>query len=49
MDELPDEIRQKIDEDGLLDEIAEELQNGDADDALQRMEDLSYDIDDLPF
>lgn len=43
-----DEIRQKVDEDGLLDDLADELVNGDADDALDRMENLGYDVDDLP-
>ena len=43
-----DEIKQKVDEDGLLEELADELVNGDADDALDRMENLGYDVDDLP-
>jgi len=43
-----DEIRQKIDEDGLLEDLADEFTNGDPDDALARAEELGYDIDDLP-
>jgi len=48
MDDLPDAIRKEIDEDSLLEDIAEELTNGDADEALERMEELGYDVDDLP-
>lgn len=43
-----DEVRQKVDEDGLLEDLADEFTNGDPDDALARAEELGYDIDDLP-
>jgi len=43
-----DEVRQKVDEDGLLEGLADELVNGDPDEALSRMEELGYDVDDLP-
>ena len=43
-----DEIRKEVDEDGLLDDLADEFTNGDPDEALERMEELGYDIDDLP-
>lgn len=43
-----DEVRQKVDEDELLEDLADEFTNGDPDDALARAEDLGYDIDDLP-
>lgn len=43
-----DEKRQETDEDGLLEDLADELVNGDPDDALERMENLGYDVDDLP-
>jgi len=43
-----DEVRQKVDEDGLLEDLADELINGDPDEALERMENLGYDVDDLP-
>ena len=43
-----DEVRQKVDEDGLLEDLADELTNGDPDEALSRMEELGYDVDDLP-
>jgi len=43
-----DPIRKVVDEDALLDDLAEELVNGDPDEALARAEDLGYDIDDLP-
>ena len=46
--DLEDEIRDKIDHDELMDELAEELTSGDADEALQRLEDLGYDVDELP-
>ncbi len=43
-----DEVRQKVDEDGLLEDLADEFTNGDPDDGLARAEELGYDIDDLP-
>lgn len=43
-----DAIRKEADEDGLLDDLADEFTNGDPDEALERMENLGYDIDDLP-
>ena len=43
-----DEIRDKKDHDELMEELADEFLNGDPDDALSRLEDLGYDIDDLP-
>ena len=43
-----DPIRKEIDEDALLEDLAEEFTNGDPDDALARAEELGYDIDDLP-
>ena len=43
-----DEIRDKTDHDELMEELADEFTNGDPDDALSRLEDLGYDIDDLP-
>ncbi len=43
-----DPIRKEVDEDALLEDIAEEFLNGDPDDALARAEELGYDIDDLP-
>lgn len=43
-----DAIRKETDEDGLLDDLADEFTNGDPDKALDRMENLGYDIDDLP-
>ena len=43
-----DPIRKEIDEDALLEDLAEEFMNGDPDDALARAEELGYDIDDLP-
>ena len=44
---LPDEIRDKVDHDGLMEELTDEFENGDPDDALARLENLGYDIDDL--
>lgn len=43
-----DPIRKVVDEDTLPEDLAEELTNGDPDEALARAEDLGYDIDDLP-
>jgi hypothetical protein len=43
-----DDGEEKVDEDELLEELADELVNGDADEALNRLEELGYDIDDLP-
>lgn len=42
-----DEVRQKVDEDGLLENLADEFTNGDPDDAFARVEEFGYDIDDL--
>jgi hypothetical protein len=47
LEDLDDEIRMEIDEDGLKEDLAEQINNGDADEALQRMEDLGIDIDEL--
>jgi hypothetical protein len=46
-EELTDEQKQEEDEDALLEELAEEFVN-DPDGALERMEELGYDVDDLP-
>ena len=43
-----DPIRKEVDEDALLEDLAEEFTNGDPDEALARAEELGYDIDDLP-
>lgn len=48
MDDLPDEIKKEVNEDELLEELADEFVNGDPDKALERAEELGYDIDDLP-
>ncbi len=50
MDNNPelDPIRKEVDEDALLEDLAEKFTNGDPDDALARAEELGYDIDDLP-
>ena len=45
---MDDEIRDEKDHDELMEELADELMNGDVDGALSRLEDLGYDIDDLP-
>ena len=47
IDDLEDEIRMEIDEDGLKEELAEQINSGDVDEALERMENLGIDIDDL--
>ena len=47
LEDLDDEIRVEVDEDGLKEELADQLVNGDADEALQRMEDLGINIDEL--
>lgn len=47
VEDLDDEKRMEINEDGLKEELAEQINNGDADEALQRMEDLGIDVDDL--
>ena len=47
IEDLDDETRMKVDEDGLKEELAEELLNGNPDEALSRMEDLGIDVDDL--
>lgn len=46
--DLADEVRDKVDHDELMEELAEELTSGDPDEALERLEDLGYDVDDLP-
>ena len=46
-EDSPDEIRDKVDHDGLMEELTDEFENGDFDDALARLENLGYDIDDL--
>jgi hypothetical protein len=45
--DLDDEIRMEVDEDGLKEELAEQINSGDADEALERMENLGIDIDEL--
>lgn len=47
VEDLDDEKRMEVDEDGLKEELAEQFTSGDADEALQRMEDLGIDIDEL--
>jgi hypothetical protein len=47
LEDLDDEIRMEVDEDGLKEELAEQINNGDADEALQRMEDAGIEIDEL--
>ena len=47
IEDLEDEIRMEVDEDGLKEELAERINSGDVDEALQRMEDLGIDVDDL--
>ena len=48
-DDIPDEVRIAYgEEDDVLEEIADELQNGDADSALERLDELGLGIDDLP-
>jgi ABC-type sugar transport system substrate-binding protein len=47
LEDLEDEIRMVVDEDGLKEELADQITNGDADEAVQRMEDLGIDIDEL--
>lgn len=46
-DDLEDEIRMEVDEDGLKEELADQFTNGDADEALERTENLGIDVDDL--
>ncbi len=46
-EELSDEQRLQQDEQGLKAELAEELLNGNTDDAIHRMEDLGLTTDDL--
>lgn len=43
-----DPIREEVDEDALLEDLAEEFTNGNPDEALVRAQKLGYDIDDLP-
>lgn len=47
LEDLEDEIRMELDPDGLKEELADELVNGDPDEALSRMEDLGIDVDEL--
>ncbi|MDR3642483.1 MAG: hypothetical protein P4L74_02530 [Candidatus Doudnabacteria bacterium] len=47
LEDLVDEIRMEVDEDGLKEELAEQINNGDADEALERMGNLGIDVDDL--
>jgi hypothetical protein len=44
---LEDEIRMVVDENSLKEELVEQINNGDADEALERMDVLGIDIDDL--
>lgn len=46
LEDLEDEIRMEIDEDGLKEELAEKIQD-DPDEALSRMEVLGIDVDKL--
>lgn len=48
MEDLPDEIKKEVNEDELLEELADQFMNGDSDEALERAQELGYDIDDLP-
>ena len=45
LEDLEDEIRMELDGDGLKEELAEQINNGDADEALERIENLGIDID----
>ena len=47
IEDLDDEIRMEVDPDGLKEELAGELLNGNPDEALQRMGDAGLDVDDL--
>jgi len=47
LENLEDDIRMEVDEDGLKEELAEQFNNGDADEALERMENLGIDMDEL--
>jgi len=47
LEDLEDKIRMEVDEDGLKEELAEQFTSGDADEALERMENLGIDVDDL--
>ena len=47
LEDLEDEVRMEVDKDGLKEELAEQINNGDADEALERMENLGIDVDDL--
>lgn len=47
LEDLDDEKRMELDEDGLKEELAEQINNGDADEALERMENLGIDVDEL--
>jgi hypothetical protein len=47
LEDFEDEIRMEVDEDGLKEELAEQINSGDADEALERMENLGIDVDDL--
>ena len=48
LEDLEDEIRIGVDEDSLLkEELAEQISNGDADEAVERIESLGIDIDEL--
>ena len=57
LEDLEDETRMETDEDGLKEELAEQINSGDADEAsnfakassdtLERMENLGIDVDDL--
>jgi hypothetical protein len=47
LEDLEDEIRMEVDEDVLKEELAEQINSGDTDEALERMENLGIDIDEL--
>lgn len=46
-DNLEDEEKDKANHDGLIEELSDEFNSGDADEVLERLESLGYDIDDL--
>ena len=47
LEDLDDETRMEVDEDRLKEELADQFTNGDTGEALERMENLGMDVDDL--
>ena len=45
--DLDDKVRIETDPNGLKEELADEFMNGDSDEALERMDNLEIDIDEL--